>query len=252
MIFFRSKHSFLISSVFIVGFVPLTSAFITTSLDRSFQLQQFPLIPNCPVQSIRRPSFLFFSPTTLSDSISKYSLDDVLGRHRFIQRVLDTYEDIIQYDELMSVCIQTLVYCRHRANLQMKEGETKQEYDLNLMEKSISLSDSDIDEIKNILNSDGMAPSSPNRIMERAEHLFLPDPDEDPDGFQGIWDIVSALEGFEFTKFMRGKFENHNNQEVDEEVLTWNMRALACRILVYYDFLSEGLGTDVTMKTNRV
>eukprot|EP00587_Corethron_hystrix_P009753 CAMPEP_0113313666 /NCGR_PEP_ID=MMETSP0010_2-20120614/9996_1 /TAXON_ID=216773 ORGANISM="Corethron hystrix, Strain 308" /NCGR_SAMPLE_ID=MMETSP0010_2 /ASSEMBLY_ACC=CAM_ASM_000155 /LENGTH=226 /DNA_ID=CAMNT_0000169719 /DNA_START=93 /DNA_END=773 /DNA_ORIENTATION=- /assembly_acc=CAM_ASM_000155 len=186
-----------------------------------------------------RPMSMFLSPKILSDTIIQYSLEESHGRHKFIQRVLD---DTVQYDALMSVCVRSLSYGQDRANLYLK-GELEEICDEKQMEKTAEFSDSDINEIKSILNPDGSTPSSFRQIAERIEELFLPDPSEDPDGYIGLWEIIAALEGVEYTKYMRTNFENPNND--DQDSWSWYMRALACRVLVHYDFLTFGLGNEI-------
>jgi hypothetical protein len=59
---------------------------------------------------------------------------------------------------------------------------------------------------------------------------LLPDPSEDEDAFKGLWDSVIELHGRESVKL--------NEQAAEPQ---WYARCLIARLLIYYDFLSDGL-----------
>jgi hypothetical protein len=83
--------------------------------------------------------------------------------------------------------------------------------------------------------------TSPNVDMDDNEILFLelieqllPNPETDEDASKGLWDTVIELHGRESVKI--------NERTVPQDI-GWKTRCLIARLLIYYDFLTDGLNS---------
>ena len=70
-----------------------------------------------------------------------------------------------------------------------------------------------------------------NEVLIEKLSSVLPDPIEDEDEFKSTWDILLDLHGREAVKL-----------EESTKTPQWVARSLVTRILIFYDFLSGGLG----------
>lgn len=59
----------------------------------------------------------------------------------------------------------------------------------------------------------------------------LPDPEDDEDAYQGIWDIVTQLQGAD-------EVERRRELGEDDE---WHRLCISARLLIHFDFLSKGI-----------
>jgi len=76
---------------------------------------------------------------------------------------------------------------------------------------------------------DGYITEDTPSILNDLETL-LPDEDEDEDAYNGNWDMINQIHGLEITKV-----ENASGCEF------WEARCCIARVLLYFDFLSEGV-----------
>jgi hypothetical protein len=78
---------------------------------------------------------------------------------------------------------------------------------------------------------DNTVEPSPNELycLQRLDQL-LPNPEMDEDASKGLWDTVIELHGREAVKI------NERQQSI-----AWKTRCTITRVLIYYDFLSDGL-----------
>jgi hypothetical protein len=70
-------------------------------------------------------------------------------------------------------------------------------------------------------------------LLELLEQL-LPDPDNDEDAAKGLWDTIIELHGRESVKI--------NERQIPQNI-GWRTRCLIARLLIYYDFLTDGLSS---------
>jgi hypothetical protein len=61
---------------------------------------------------------------------------------------------------------------------------------------------------------------------------LLPQLDEDEDASKGLWDTIIELHGRESVKI--------NERKVPQDI-GWKTRCLIARLLIFYDFLTDGL-----------
>lgn len=171
-------------------------------------------------------------------------LFDRFDRWRFLQNLLD--EDTTADDTtlVLFAMLDGFVKSPFRPSYKRGSDETASPSLTNEIREIIEtvLQDSSARVIQDLLEgrsdnvSDDVAisvePSATDRMSSILAELekLLPDPIDDEDAFKGLWDTVIELNGRESVKINEG---NGTRQ--------WKTRCLIARVLLYYDFLSEGV-----------
>ena len=195
---------------------------------------------------------------SLSSSTNKNSLDDqtpnVMERLQltsqferwvFLQKLLDVDLSAPDINELLYLVLQSWVeYPRSERN-NIDRGSPELEDDKLKVLKDVVHKYSSIGNIPIIsmsmstsmdsAKSDKEEISSVNKLMNDLESL-LPDMYEDPDAYEGLWDILKELHGEESVSNRQNVFFS-----ADEEDYDWDKLALVARVLIHFDFLTKGI-----------
>jgi hypothetical protein len=150
-------------------------------------------------------------------------LEDRFGRWRFLQRLLDG--EVSAHD-----ATELLVAVLHNS---LTASQTKEGSDGN-----VELSTEQRNRLQAFLDRMGDGNAS---IFEQGQLVvdpsqvdqldaLLPDMDSDEDAYKGLWDTVIELHGREAVKI------DESNRSP-----TWTACCLTARLLIHYDFLSEGV-----------
>jgi len=86
-----------------------------------------------------------------------------------------------------------------------------------------------------------------NNLVSALESL-LPDEDEDPDGYEGLWNLINDLHGeesIESKKMIFNSFSSlsKNTKGIPKSLNNWSKLCLVARMLIHMDFLTKGMKT---------
>ena len=168
---------------------------------------------------------------TFEEIRNQLELHDQFDRWRFLQNMLD--EEVSARDT--QLVLSALLLLRQTRFLQSSQSSVVARTEEPLAEiiESVLRSLGAIPELfalEDRETNDAVASSSTAMVLLDQLERLLPDPVEDEDAFKSLWDIVIELHGREAVKI------NERNGFVQ-----WKARCLIARVLLHFDFLTEGL-----------
>jgi hypothetical protein len=190
-------------------------------LSNSFTLLPFPanLLPVHSFSFLVQPSRLQLY-SSCDDKINGLGLDDHFNRWRWLQRLLDEETDPDETNRILYRVID--------GYLRFPSEDAEGSPDLTTPRKTNLeniIQNARAGKIEAIM-SDATASSN---IMEQLERL-LPDPTDDEDASNSLWDTVIEIAGRESVK------QNEQSGRME-----WTIRCMVARVLIFYDFLIRGL-----------
>eukprot|EP00550_Attheya_septentrionalis_P010582 CAMPEP_0198305946 /NCGR_PEP_ID=MMETSP1449-20131203/58166_1 /TAXON_ID=420275 /ORGANISM="Attheya septentrionalis, Strain CCMP2084" /LENGTH=247 /DNA_ID=CAMNT_0044008491 /DNA_START=157 /DNA_END=900 /DNA_ORIENTATION=+ len=182
---------------------------------------------------------LFAQSPTPSCVLQRLDLSDTFSRWRFMQKLLDAEVEAADVNEILFRVLNAFV---DNPELRPKRRPNDDDDDDDEASVSPPLTAEVRATIEDTLlrhNEHGVgvvwalqdpecAPGREN-VLEALETL-LPDPVEDENAYKGTWDLVIELHGRESTRIRE-----------QEGSLEWKARCLVGRILIYYDFVTDGV-----------
>lgn len=149
----------------------------------------------------------------------KFGFEDRFDRWRYMQRLLDESTEASEANEMATLVLRKFLFSPGVEGLPERTDER-----VRLVSRILD----DIgDGVLGIVPEDGEV----NEVLIEKLSSVLPDPIEDEDEFKSTWDILLDLHGREAVKL-----------EESTKTPQWVSRSLVTRILIFYDFLSGGLG----------
>lgn len=176
---------------------------------------------------IRKVSVKLSGTASVSEQLG---LHDTFDRWRFLQNLLD--EETNSYDTTFVLFAMLDRFLNSPLRFSGKQGLGESTTSTPILTSKLRecmevvLEEPSAQAIRDLLEGKG---GSKTEILDQLEKL-LPDPREDEDAFNGLWDTVIELNGRESVKI------NERNG-----ARQWKTRCLVARVLLYYDFLSAGV-----------
>jgi hypothetical protein len=177
---------------------------------------------NCCYRYNGKQNLQVTSEINNNDICSRLSLFDRFGRWRFLQILLDEDEPIDWNDvnyiilSVLDKWIRTHPQDEQDNDDEIIFGTYKiiTELVLLLLSSNSNIENFNISDIK---------------ILKKLQQI-LPDPENDEDAYKSLWDTIIELNGRESVKI---------NERTNSS--SWNTRCIIARVLLQYDFLTQGI-----------
>ena len=187
---------------------------------------------------------------TYEKILDRLHLTSQFERWTFLQRLLDNELSPMDINELLySVLKSWIDYpISDRGNLDASSPNLKDE-NIALLKDMVNSFQTDVlgnDGSIPVIEMDTQIKKNYGRDLRKDLESLLPDKYEDPDSYEGLWDLVRELHGeesvqYQEEKIARNMYDNRSNES--DEDYDWGALCLVARILIHFDFLTEGISS---------
>lgn len=167
-----------------------------------------------------------------NDVVQRLELSEQFNRWKFLQDLLEGEVDYRDVNELLYCVFHAYLHSdptqRDESSPKLTESTQTTLRQLLSMEKVVEYS-IPLFQPRCIVPSPSSGVESAVLLMNRLESL-LPDPIEQKDAHDGLWDTIEALHGWEGVRLSR-----------QNPCRDWDARCTVARVLIWFDFLAVGV-----------